>query len=50
MVSSVRTGKYILLAINASSKEEAINIAKEICEKLRIYNPIVHSIEVRLRG
>ncbi|MDK6028214.1 phosphoribosylformylglycinamidine synthase subunit PurS [Ignisphaera sp. 4213-co] len=47
MVSSVRTGKYFLLEVNANSVEEAMNIAKEICVRLRIYNPIVHDIEVR---
>uniref|UniRef100_A0A7J3QDX1 Phosphoribosylformylglycinamidine synthase subunit PurS n=1 Tax=Ignisphaera aggregans TaxID=334771 RepID=A0A7J3QDX1_9CREN len=50
MVSEVRTGKYILLSINASNSEEAIKIAKEICEKLRIYNPVVHDIEVRIHA
>jgi phosphoribosylformylglycinamidine synthase PurS subunit len=50
VVSEVRTGKYILLSINASNGEEAIKIAKEICEKLRIYNPVVHDIEVRIRA
>lgn len=50
MVSEVKTGKYLLFFINASNGEEAIKIAKEICEKLRIYNPVVHDIEVRIRA
>jgi phosphoribosylformylglycinamidine synthase len=49
-VQSVRTGKYLLLSVNALSGEDAIRIVKELCEKLRIYNPVVHDIEVRLRG
>jgi phosphoribosylformylglycinamidine synthase PurS subunit len=48
MVMGVRTGKYLLMTVSASSAEEAIRIVKEVCEKLRIYNPIVHDIEVRL--
>jgi phosphoribosylformylglycinamidine synthase PurS subunit len=49
-ISSVRTGKYLLMAVSANSGEEAIRIVKEVCEKLRIYNPVVHDIEVRLRA
>jgi phosphoribosylformylglycinamidine synthase PurS subunit len=50
VVHNVRTGKYLLLTVSASSEEEAVNIVKEMCEKLRIYNPVVHDIEVRIRG
>lgn len=49
-VVNVRTGKYILFSVNAVNAEEATRIVREICEKLRIYNPIVHDIEVRIRG
>lgn len=49
-VLNVRTGKYILFSVNAENAEEASRIVKEVCEKLRIYNPIVHDIEVRIRG
>ncbi len=47
-VLGVRTGKYILFSVNARSAEEAVKKVKEICEKLRIYNPIIHDIEVRI--
>lgn len=50
VVQGVRAGKYLLFSIDASSQEEAVKIVKEICEKLRIYNPIVHDIEVRIHG
>lgn len=49
-VKGIRTGKYLLFKVEASSPNEALNKVKEICEKLRIYNPIVHDIEVRLRA
>ncbi|MEM4527898.1 MAG: phosphoribosylformylglycinamidine synthase subunit PurS [Desulfurococcaceae archaeon] len=46
MVKKVETGKFFLLDVEADSFEEAERIVKEMCEKLRIYNPIVHSLEV----
>ncbi|MEM1682776.1 MAG: phosphoribosylformylglycinamidine synthase subunit PurS [Ignisphaera sp.] len=49
-VKNVRAGKYLLLTVESETPEKALEIAKEICEKLRIYNPVVHDIEVRLRG
>jgi phosphoribosylformylglycinamidine synthase len=49
-ITSVRTGKYLLMTVNTNSAGEALKIVKEACEKLRIYNPIVHDIEVRLRA
>jgi phosphoribosylformylglycinamidine synthase PurS subunit len=48
MVQRVRAGKYLLLTVNAPSEEDAIKMVKEMCEKLRIYNPVVHDIEVRI--
>lgn len=48
-VSRVRTGKYYLMTIEAQSPQEALSMAREVCDKLRIYNPIVNDIEVRLR-
>jgi len=49
-VKDIRTGKYLLFNVEASSPNKALSKVKEICEKLRIYNPIVHDIEVRLRA
>ena len=49
-VKGIRTGKYLVFNVEAPSPEEALSIVKEICEKLRIYNPVVHDIEVRLRA
>jgi len=47
-VKSVRAGKYLVLSVESSRPEEAIRLVKDLCEKLRIYNPVVHDIEVRL--
>ncbi|MEM0340762.1 MAG: phosphoribosylformylglycinamidine synthase subunit PurS [Acidilobaceae archaeon] len=48
-VSQIRTGKYYLMVVEASSPQEAIVLVKEMCDKLRIYNPIVNDLEVRVR-
>lgn len=49
-IESVRSGKYLLFKVRASRPEEAVEIVRAVCEKYRIYNPVVHDIEVRLRG
>ncbi len=49
-IESVRSGKYLLFKVRASRPEEAVEVVRRICEKYRIYNPIVHDIEVRLRA
>ena len=48
-VKGVRAGKYLLLNVDADNREQALNIVKTLCERLRIYNPVVHDIEVRIR-
>ncbi len=45
-VASVRTGKYFEFYVNTNSPEEALSYIKEMCSKLRIFNPIVHVLEV----
>ena len=49
-IESVRSGKYLLFMVRASSPEEAVEVVRGICERYRIYNPTVHDIEVRLRA
>ncbi|MEM0005535.1 MAG: phosphoribosylformylglycinamidine synthase subunit PurS [Ignisphaera sp.] len=49
-VKGVRAGKYLLFSVESKSPEEAVEIVKTLCEKLRIYNPVVHDIEVEIRG
>lgn len=48
-IKNVRTGKYLLLHVESDNIDKAIEIVKDMCEKLRIYNPVVHDIEVRPR-
>jgi len=49
-VKSVRVGKQILFAVEAESREKALETVKVVCEKLRLYNPVIHDLEVRLIG
>lgn len=49
-VKNVKAGKYLLFSVESRDPGEATEIIKNICEKLRIYNPVVHDIEVRIRG
>ncbi len=46
-VLDARVGKIIIMKINASSKEEAEDLARRLAEQRRLYNPIVHKIRVR---
>nr|WP_240931365.1 phosphoribosylformylglycinamidine synthase subunit PurS [Acidianus sulfidivorans] len=46
-VKEVKAGKYLLFNINLDNKDDAIEIVKKIAEENRLYNPIVHKIEIR---
>ncbi len=46
-VKSVRSGKWLLFEIEAESLEEAVKEVERICKELRIFNPVVHEMEVR---
>lgn len=48
-VKKVRAGKHLSFEIEAKSRDEALKVAMEICEKLRIYNPVIQEIEVFIR-
>ncbi len=49
-VISVRSGKYLRFVVSAQSHEEAKKKIDELCNDLRIYNPIVHSCKISVRG
>ncbi|MGB9831749.1 MAG: phosphoribosylformylglycinamidine synthase subunit PurS [Fervidicoccus fontis] len=48
-VKKVTTGKYFSMLVESDTKENAISTVRELCEKLRIYNPIAQEIEVFVR-
>lgn len=41
-VKEVRTGKLLVLKVEASKEEEAKNKALLMCNDLRLYNPVAH--------
>jgi phosphoribosylformylglycinamidine synthase PurS subunit len=48
-VKDVRTGKLLTLKIQAVSEDEAQHKATVMCNDLRLYNPVAHSLTVRVR-
>ncbi|MCS7108225.1 MAG: phosphoribosylformylglycinamidine synthase subunit PurS [Sulfolobales archaeon] len=49
-VAGIRSGKYLKFHVQSDSCKAAVEYVKELCYKLRIYNPIVHDVEVRASG
>jgi len=47
-IRNVRTSKLLALIIEAENEENASNIALKMCNDLRLYNPVAHSISVRV--
>jgi phosphoribosylformylglycinamidine synthase PurS subunit len=48
-VKEVRTGKLLALKIQAASEDDARDKAAKMCNDLRLYNPVAHSLLVRAR-
>ena len=49
-VKEVRVGKQLTLLVEAESPEEAVSYVKEVCDKLMIYNPVIHELYVTLNA
>jgi phosphoribosylformylglycinamidine synthase len=49
MIQNVRIGKYVELEINAGSKEKAMEITRDACNKL-IANPIIEDFEIMIEN
>lgn len=47
-VREVRTGKLLTLKVEAATKDEATKKALSMCNDLRLYNPVAHSVKVRV--
>lgn len=47
-VKDVRTGKLLAISIEAEDEESARKLALKMCNDLRLYNPVAHSISVRV--
>jgi len=50
MVKGVRTGKYLRLRVDANSEQQANDIVFKMCNELRIYNPVVHTCTIQVKG
>lgn len=48
-VKEVRTGKLLALKIQAASEDDVRDKAILMCNDLRLYNPVAHSLNVRVR-
>jgi phosphoribosylformylglycinamidine synthase len=48
-VKEVRTGKLLMVRVEASTEDEARNKALQMCNDLRLYNPVAHALNVRVR-
>ncbi len=49
-VKEVRTGKLLSVKVEAANEEEARDHVVSMCNDLRIYNPVAHSLSVRVRA
>lgn len=49
-VKSVRSAKLLELVISSSSESEAKEKVSELCEELRIFNPVVSTCKVTVTG
>ncbi|MFH1328394.1 MAG: phosphoribosylformylglycinamidine synthase subunit PurS [Candidatus Bathyarchaeota archaeon] len=49
MVKSVRTGKHLRVLVDAKTKEQAKKTVFDMCNSLRIYNPVVHTCKIELK-
>ena len=50
LVKGVRAGKYLLFLVEAERESDALDYVRNLCEELRLYNPVVHDIEVRVHS
>jgi phosphoribosylformylglycinamidine synthase PurS subunit len=49
-VKEVRTGKLLAVKVEAGTEEEARANVVCMCNELRIYNPVAHSLSVNVRA
>jgi phosphoribosylformylglycinamidine synthase PurS subunit len=48
-VKEVRTGKLLSIKVEATNEADARDKVVAMCNDLRIYNPVAHSLNVRTR-
>ncbi|MFX0145797.1 MAG: phosphoribosylformylglycinamidine synthase subunit PurS [Candidatus Hodarchaeota archaeon] len=46
MISNVRSGQYLRIHISAEDEEQAKEIIEDMCNKLRIFNPVTQNLTI----
>lgn len=49
-VTSVRTGKYLRVKVEAENSKAAEDLTYKFCNDLRIYNPVAHVIRINVKS
>ena len=49
MVKNVRSGKFLRVNLEAESKEESKDIVYRMCNDLRIFNPVIHTVTINVK-
>lgn len=49
-VQSVRSAKMLKMVVNSKTEMDAEETVKELCQELRIFNPVVSNCTVKARG
>jgi phosphoribosylformylglycinamidine synthase PurS subunit len=49
-VQSVRSAKMLKMVVNSKTKRDAEATVKELCQELRIFNPVVSNCTVKATG
>ena len=47
-IKGVRTSKLLTVTLEADDEDGATNLAHQMCNDLRLYNPVAHSISIRV--
>ena len=49
-IQSVRSAKMLKMLVNSKSEREAEQIVKNMCQELRIFNPVVSNCTIKASG
>lgn len=48
-ISNIRCSKNLCFTVQSKSPEDAVKIVREVCDRMRIYNPITSILNVSVR-
>ncbi|MFO8018868.1 MAG: phosphoribosylformylglycinamidine synthase subunit PurS [Promethearchaeia archaeon] len=46
MISNVRSGQYLRIKVKAEDKDKAKQIVEDMCNDLRIFNPVTQNLNI----